>query len=77
MWYVFENVGYLVIDIKEFVGVFIGIGGLVISYFVNWIGCIEWLLNMMGSIEYMGMDKDFVSIRIFYKLDLIGFSVNI
>lgn len=76
-WHAFENAGYPATDIKEPVGVFTGTGGLVTSYFANRIGCTERLPNTTGSIEHMGMDKDFVSTRISYKLDLTGPSVNI
>ncbi|NEO13005.1 MULTISPECIES: type I polyketide synthase [unclassified Moorena] len=76
-WHAFENAGYGATDIKEPVGVFAGTGGLVTSYFANRIGRTEQLPNTTGSMEHMGMDKDFVSTRVSYKLDLTGPSVNI
>src|SRR5262249_24350005 len=76
-WETFENAGYRPGATAAAVGVFAGTGGVVTSYLAAYQGRAKDLLGATGSIQHIGNDKDFVSTRISFKLDLRGPSLNV
>jgi acyl transferase domain-containing protein/surfactin synthase thioesterase subunit/acyl carrier protein len=59
------------------VGVFAGSGGVVSSYFAAHLPNHPEFLGATGGLEHIGNDKDFLSTRLSFKLDLTGPSVNV
>ena len=76
-WEAFEDAGYRPGASEAPVGVFVGSGGVVTSYLVNHLPDAAELPGQTGSLSHIGNDKDFLSTRISYKLDLRGPSLNV
>lgn len=76
-WECFENAGYRPDGLEVPVGVFAGSGGVVTSYLTALQQRAPDLLGPTGSLQHIGNDKDFLSTRISFKLDLRGPSVNV
>jgi acyl transferase domain-containing protein len=76
-WEAFEDAGYPAAGVSRPVGVFVGAGGVVSSYLVDRIAGSTELPGYTGGLAHIGNDKDFLSTRISYKLNLTGPSVNI
>ena len=76
-WEAFEDAGYPPEQQSSIIGSFTGSGGVVSSYFVNHLQQHPELLGSTGSVEHIGNDKDFLSTRIAYKLNLTGPSINV
>src|SRR6516164_9190297 len=76
-WEAFEDAGYRAGGSARSVGVFVGSGGLVSSYFADRLSFSIELPGQTGSLAHIGNDKDFLSTRISYKLNLTGPSVNV
>ena len=76
-WEAFENAGYSPEQQTNIVGSFTGSGGIVSSYLVNHMPHHPEVLGATGSIEHIGNDKDFLSTRLSYKLNLTGPSINV
>jgi acyl transferase domain-containing protein/surfactin synthase thioesterase subunit/acyl carrier protein len=76
-WEAFEDAGYRAGGSARSVGVFVGSGGLVSSYFADRLSFSIELPGQTGSLAHIGNDKDFPSTRISYKLNLTGPSINV
>ncbi|HEY7665471.1 MAG TPA: SDR family NAD(P)-dependent oxidoreductase [Xanthobacteraceae bacterium] len=76
-WEAFEDAGYRAGDAARPVGVFVGSGGVVTSYFADRLLVSSELPGQTGSLAHIGNDKDFPSTRISYKLNLTGPSINV
>jgi acyl transferase domain-containing protein/surfactin synthase thioesterase subunit/acyl carrier protein len=76
-WETFEDAGYGQGAAARPVGVFVGSGGVVSSYFADRLSFSTELPGQTGSLAHMGNDKDFLSTRISYKLNLTGPSINV
>ena len=76
-WECFENAGYRPDALDVPAGVFAGSGGVVTSYLTALQQRSPELLGPTGSLQHIGNDKDFLSTRISFKLDLRGPSVNV
>lgn len=76
-WETLEHAGCVPNTFPGTIGVFCGAGGVVSSYFVE---CLKAMPDIQGkttSTVHLGNDKDFVSTRISYKLDLKGPSLDV
>jgi len=73
-WEAFEDAGYRP---GGATGVFVGCGGIASSYLLDRIAASSDLRGYTGSLSHLGNDKDFVSTRISYKLNLTGPSINV
>jgi acyl transferase domain-containing protein len=76
-WEVMENAGYGDNSQPRSVGVFAGAGGILSSYIYSRLSPKPQLVGATGSIEHLGNDKDFLSTRVSYKLNLTGPSVTV
>ena len=76
-WETFEDAGYRVGGAVRPAGVFVGAGGVVSSYFLDRLAFSDELPGQTGSLAHIGNDKDFLSTRISYKLNLTGPSINV
>jgi acyl transferase domain-containing protein/surfactin synthase thioesterase subunit/acyl carrier protein len=76
-WEAFEDAGYRAGNVARPVGVFVGSGGVVSSYFADRLQLSTELPGQTGSLAHIGNDKDFASTRISYKLNLTGPSINV
>jgi acyl transferase domain-containing protein/surfactin synthase thioesterase subunit/acyl carrier protein len=76
-WEAFEDAGYGPGAAPRPVGVFVGSGGVVSSYFVDRLSFSTELPGQTGSLTHIGNDKDFLSTRISHKLNLTGPSINV
>jgi acyl transferase domain-containing protein/surfactin synthase thioesterase subunit/acyl carrier protein len=76
-WEAFEDAGYRPGGPPRPAGVFVGAGGVVSSYLVDRLAFSAELPGHTGSMAHIGNDKDFLSTRVSYKLNLIGPSVNV
>jgi acyl transferase domain-containing protein/surfactin synthase thioesterase subunit/acyl carrier protein len=76
-WQAFEDAGYRVGAVSRPAGVFVGTGGVVSSYLIDRVWFRSELPGYTGSVAHIGNDKDFVSTRISYKLNLTGPSINV
>lgn len=72
-WHALEDAGYCPDAVPGQVGAFIGSGGVVTSYLLSH----PHLHGLTGSLEHISNDKDFLSTKLSYKLNLTGPSVNI
>ncbi len=68
-----EDAGYRPDACDGSIGVFAGAGGLVSSYFASNLA----LRGSTGGVEHIGNDKDFLSTRVSYKLNLTGPSITV
>ena len=73
-WEAFEDAGYRP---GGPVGVFVGAGGVVSSYLVDRLPFSAELPGDTGGLAHIANDKDFLSTRISYKLNLTGPSINV
>jgi acyl transferase domain-containing protein/surfactin synthase thioesterase subunit/acyl carrier protein len=76
-WEAFEDAGYYPETAEGPTGVFASAGGVVTSYLVAHAGRHSSLPGATGSMQHIGNDKDFLSTRLSYKLNLTGPSLNI
>lgn len=76
-WETFERAGYAVGDTPKNVGVFTGSGSSVSSYLLEFVKSFPEIQGDTGILDHLGNDKDFVSTRISYKLNLTGPSINV
>lgn len=76
-WEAFEDAGHRPGQSPGPVGVFVGSGGVVSSYLVDRLPCTRELPGYTGGLAHIGNDKDFLSTRISYKLNLTGPSINV
>lgn len=76
-WEAFETAGYPPTKIDTSVGVFSCSGGSVISYLLECFEADQSIRGTTTSIQHTGTDKDFLSTRISYKLNLKGPSVAV
>lgn len=76
-WATFEDAGYTPDKSESVVGVFTGSGGSVSSYLLECLKYDASIRGETGSLEHMGNDKDFISTKISYKLNITGPSINV
>jgi acyl transferase domain-containing protein/surfactin synthase thioesterase subunit/acyl carrier protein len=76
-WEAFEDAGYHPETAEGPTGVFASAGGVVTSYLVAHQRRHSSLPGATGSMQHIGNDKDFLSTRLSYKLNLTGPSLNI
>jgi acyl transferase domain-containing protein/surfactin synthase thioesterase subunit/acyl carrier protein len=76
-WQALEDAGYRPDDPGGPTGVFGGAGGVVTSYLVAHHAQEPALLGSTGSLSHIGNDKDFLTTRVSYKLNLTGPSVAV
>ena len=76
-WETLERAGYAGPSRHGSIGVFTGAGGLMSSYLVSPFHLHRRLIGPTGSMQACGNDKDFVSTRISYKLNLRGPSITV
>jgi acyl transferase domain-containing protein len=76
-WHAFEDAGYNPENYSDPIGSFTGSGGVVSSYLLDRMQHINDILGPTGSLEHLGNDKDFLSTRLAYKLNLTGPSLNV
>ena len=76
-WEAFEDAGYHPETAEGPTGVFASAGGVVTSYLVAQQRRHSSLPGATGSMQHIGNDKDFLSTRLSYKLNLTGPSLNI
>ena len=75
-WEAFEAAGYDPGAVEGDVGVFAGGGGVVTSYLMAH-SLHEAFPGQTGGVEHISNDKDFLSTRVSYKLDLTGPSLTV
>jgi acyl transferase domain-containing protein/surfactin synthase thioesterase subunit/acyl carrier protein len=75
-WEAFDNAGYHAESNGSSVGVFAGGGGVVTSYLLAHAGHPD-LAGQTASLVHLGNDKDFLSTRVSYKLNLTGPSLTV
>lgn len=75
-WEAFEDAGYHPPSYDGVAGVFVGAGGVVTSYLMEHQGH-PALSGDTAGVPHIGNDKDFLSTRVSYKLNLIGPSVTV
>ncbi|MEN6451843.1 MAG: beta-ketoacyl synthase N-terminal-like domain-containing protein [Thermoguttaceae bacterium] len=75
-WETMERAGYAG-GYRGLVGVFAGAGGLMSSYLCSPMHVNSRLIGQTGSMQCIGNDKDYLSTRISYKLDLRGPSLTV
>jgi acyl transferase domain-containing protein/surfactin synthase thioesterase subunit/acyl carrier protein len=76
-WEAFEDAGYSIEQNLGTVGTFTGSGGVVTSYLCDRLLHNPDFIGATGSLEHLGNDKDFLSTRLAYKLNLTGPSINV
>lgn len=76
-WETMERAGYVGDAYRGLVGVFAGSGGLMSSYLLSPMHINNRLIGMTGSMQCIGNDKDYLSTRISYKLNLRGPSLTV
>jgi acyl transferase domain-containing protein/NADPH:quinone reductase-like Zn-dependent oxidoreductase/acyl carrier protein len=76
-WEALENAGYDPRNVSTPVGVFAGAGGLFSSYFFSQMRADQSLIGRTASLEHIANDKDFLTTRVSYQLNLRGPSVNV
>jgi acyl transferase domain-containing protein/surfactin synthase thioesterase subunit/acyl carrier protein len=76
-WEAFEDAGYGPGGAGRPAGVFMGAGGVVSSYLLDRLSFSPELPGQTGSLAHISNDKDFLSTRISYKLNLTGPSITV
>jgi anti-anti-sigma factor len=76
-WETLERAGYAGDGYRGLIGVFAGAGGLMSSYLLSPFHVHARLIGQTGSMQCIGNDKDYLSTRISYKLDLRGPSLTV
>ena len=76
-WETMERAGYAGDSYRGLVGVFAGAGGLMSSYLLSPTHVNTRLIGSTGSMHCVGNDKDYLSTRISYKLNLRGPSLTV
>lgn len=76
-WHALEDAGYASPAGNRSIGVFAGAGGVMYSYLLSDLHINQRLIGFSGSREHIGNDKDYLSTRISYKLNLRGPSLSI
>jgi anti-anti-sigma factor len=76
-WEALERAGYAGESQRGPVGVFAGAGGLMSSYLLSPFHVHARLIGGTGSMQCIGNDKDYLSTRISYKLNLCGPSLTV
>ncbi len=76
-WETMERAGYAGDSYRGLVGVFAGAGGLMSSYLLSPMHLSSRLIGSTGSMQCIGNDKDYLSTRISYKLNLRGPSLTV
>lgn len=76
-WEAFESAGYSTHDLEDSVGVYASAGGSVISYLLECFQVAPELRGTTTSFAHTGTDKDFLTTRISFKLNLKGPSVAV
>jgi acyl transferase domain-containing protein len=75
-WEAFDDAGYHAESTPSVVGVFAGGGSVVTSYLLAHAGHPD-LPGQTASLSHLGNDKDFLSTRVSYKLNLTGPSITV
>jgi|RhiMetdeSRZDD1v2_1073273.scaffolds.fasta_scaffold11376_4 acyl transferase domain-containing protein/surfactin synthase thioesterase subunit/acyl carrier protein len=75
-WEAFEDAGYHAESYEGVIGVFAGAGGVVTSYLMAHQDHMA-LRGQTGGLPHIGNDKDFLSTRVSYKLNLTGPSLTV
>jgi acyl transferase domain-containing protein/acyl carrier protein len=73
-WHALEDAGHHAEDYDGRIGAFMGSGGVVTSYLLAHKAL---QAGTTGGIEHLANDKDFVSTKLSYKLNLTGPSINV
>ncbi|MCE5268227.1 MAG: acyltransferase domain-containing protein [Planctomycetaceae bacterium] len=76
-WETLERAGYAGDAYRGLIGVFSGAGGLMSSYLCSPFHVHGKLIGPTGSMQCIGNDKDYLSTRVSYKLDLRGPSLTV
>ncbi|HEV3003358.1 MAG TPA: polyketide synthase, partial [Pirellulales bacterium] len=76
-WEALENAGYDPLAVSVPVGVYGGAGGLVSSYLLWHAAAGRYVAGPTGGLSHIANDKDFLTTRVSYKLNLKGPSINI
>ncbi|NLF06719.1 MAG: polyketide synthase, partial [Pirellulaceae bacterium] len=76
-WEAMERAGYVGDSYRGLIGVFAGAGGLMSSYLLSPMHVHNRLIGPTGSMQCIGNDKDYLSTRISYKLNLRGPSLTV
>jgi acyl transferase domain-containing protein len=76
-WETLERAGYAGDAYRGLVGVFAGAGGLMSSYLLSPFHVRRRLLGPTASMQCIGNDKDYLSTRVSYKLNLRGPSITV
>nr|DAC82021.1 TPA_exp: polyketide synthase [uncultured bacterium] len=73
-WESLENAGYSVENYSGSIGVYAGAGGNMTSYLMAYK---DRLKGAPGGVQHIGTDKDFLTTRVSFKLNLTGPSVTV
>jgi len=76
-WEAMENAGYDPLNVAAPVGVYGGAGGLLSSYLLSLAEAGHPIVGPTGGLSHIANDKDFLTTRVSYKLNLTGPSINI
>ena len=76
-WHTFEDAGYNPHNLSGSVGVFAGSGGILNSYLLEYFKAYPEIQGMNSTYHHFGNDKDFLTARLSYLLNLKGPSIAI
>ncbi len=76
-WQALENAGYSPREYEGNIGVFAGAGSIISSYLIEHIKQTPEIQGRIVSVQALGNDKDFLTTRVSYKLNLKGPSVDV
>ncbi|MCC5622300.1 type I polyketide synthase, partial [Nostoc sp. CHAB 5715] len=76
-WEALENAGYNSTNYKGAIGVYAGAGGSISSYLLAYADRNRNFVGSTGSFQHIGNDKDFLTTRVSFKLNLKGPSVTV
>ena len=76
-WSTLENAGYSTEAYPGSIGIFAGSGGVVTSYLLQCLDSFPEIRGKTGGFQHLGNDKDFLTTRASYKLNLRGPSVAV